>query len=101
MDTILKKRIRLSKAARMMGCSTDTLLRRQTFQIYKLNPNSKTSPWMCYEEEVLAHLDNIDSKIERIKNLREMMYRPHGYSDVYAAGRIAALDDVIAILREN
>lgn len=58
-----KKRIKLAKAAEMLGCSTDTLLRQKTFKVYKLNPDSKTSPWMCFEAEVLAHLEKTEQQV--------------------------------------
>lgn len=51
-----RKRIRLAKAAKMIGCSTDTLLRWDLFKTFKLNPEKRTSPWMVYEAEILAHI---------------------------------------------
>jgi hypothetical protein len=51
-----RKRIRLAQAAKMIGCSTDTLLRWGIFKVFKLNPDNKTSPWMVFEAEIHAYI---------------------------------------------
>jgi hypothetical protein len=58
-----RKQIRISEAARRIGCSKESIRTGAVggFQTFKLN-DKQTSPLMCYEAEVAAFIENTEKR---------------------------------------
>lgn len=54
-----KKPIRISKAAEIIGCSSESIRTGAVgpFTLFKLNPDRVTSPWLTYQAELDAYLE--------------------------------------------
>jgi hypothetical protein len=59
-----KKRIRISKAAELIGCSSESIRTGAVgkFRMFKLNPDKTTSPWMMYESELNDYLERTEAR---------------------------------------
>lgn len=55
----LRKAIRITAAAKIIGCSSESIRTKAVgdFQIFKLNPEKATSPLMMFEAELEAYLE--------------------------------------------
>jgi hypothetical protein len=53
------KRIKISKAAELIGCSSESIRNGRVgpFRLFKLNPDRVTSPWLMYEADLNAFLE--------------------------------------------
>jgi hypothetical protein len=54
-----RKRIRITKAAKMIGCSSESIRTGAVgpFKIFKLNPEKATSPFLMYEADLNEYLE--------------------------------------------
>ncbi len=53
-----KKVIRITQAAELIGCSSESIRTGAVgdFRLFKLNPEKATSPVLMFEEELMAYL---------------------------------------------
>ena len=58
-----RKPIRISEAARLIGCSSESLRTGAigNFRMFRMDPAKPNSPWMCYERDVLDFIERRES----------------------------------------
>jgi hypothetical protein len=59
-----RRAIRITKAAELIGCSSESIRIGAVgkFQLFKLNPDRATSPWLMYESELTEYLERREPK---------------------------------------
>lgn len=60
-----KKVIRITRAAELIGCSSESIRTGAVgdFQIFKLNPKKQTSPLLIFEDELERYLQKREKPI--------------------------------------
>jgi hypothetical protein len=60
-----KKTIRITRAAKLIGCSSESIRTGAVgdFRLFKLNPDKATSPVMMFEEELHAYLEKREANL--------------------------------------
>jgi len=61
-----RKAIRISKAAELIGCSSESIRSGAigNFTLFKLNPDKPRSLWLMYEADLLAYLERRDEAVQ-------------------------------------
>lgn len=61
-----KKVIRITKAAKIIGCSSESIRTGAVggFLLFKLNPEKTTSPLLIFENELEAYLEKREKQLQ-------------------------------------